>query len=428
MASPVLSTSLGATRRGKAELIASVFQKENSVTVIESVKTTGVSVNGKPWTSFRNDRELTFSWKRGPVRVYEKKRVEPYGRRTRSYMSHLVDGTAENLERTFRWENNPMHHAAFPDGFVTLMQSEFSPLERIKQSYPLWESVMFQSGLTPYLTSQNPTELARRILGKNYQKTVARSLGDVMTNHPRSRAAHSTKMVMIFSGIVPTDWIPRVIEGTIFDQGYNPPFHNRGDLRTYRALLKTATETQLRRITTHDLHLLSPVMRDIIMDLEGLPEEERRLEAHTFTSMWDLHQQFIEAHNRRYRENRQAFSSRARKSYDIEYADKALDFVKEYDGFTVVAPENSATLREWSDYMNNCISGYDGAAAEGRTLLYGVNAGDKLIANIELDPATGNVKQLLGKYNQSLPEEMSTKIKTAIQQTWPEATVDSGWQ
>lgn len=343
-------------------------------------------------------------------------------------MSHLVDGTAPHMERALRWENNPLQHAAFPDGFVTLMQSEFSPLDRIKQSYPLWESVMFQSGLTPYLTSQNPTELSRRILGKNYQKTVARSLGDVMTNHSRSQAANVTKMVMLFSGIVPTDWIPRVIEGTIFAQGYNPPFHNREDLRTYRALLKTATEPQLRRITTNDLHLLSPVMRDILMDLENLPEEERRLESHTFTSMWDLHQRFIEDRNRRYRENRFVYSSPALKSYDIEYADKALDFVKEYDGFTVVAPENSATLREWSDYMSNCISGYAGDAAEGRTLLYGVNAGDKLIANIELDPATGNVKQLLGKYNQSVPTEMSTKIKAAIQQTWPEATVDGGWQ
>ena len=433
MADPVLRLSLGESLAKRGERTVGVFVNDKTILVSESLKKTGVTKDGKKWTSFREERKTMFSQKKGPMRVYDRHRVAVDGRRqVRTKMGPIRDVTAGTLDRLVRLDAlTVVRNPIFYDGVDALFASEFSPVEKIKQDYPLSEVVMFASGgVTPLLTSQNPVELTRRILGKNYQKTVARKLGEIMAAGDRGKASNAIKLTMLLSGIVPTDWIPRVLEGTSRSLIHNEPFGRRDDLRHFRAMLKTATETQLRRITTNGLDQFVWALKEVSNDLEGLATQLNvnvPLSEYEFTSLIGLHNHFIAERNRRYQVERERYT-RPLPSYDIEYKDKALDFVKEYDGFTVVAPENSGMLRDWSNYMNNCISGYARQASDGQTLLYGVNDGDRLIANIELDPSTGTVKQLLGKYNQSVPADMSAKIKSAIKENWPDAAVDGGWQ
>lgn len=432
MGKPVYTESLGPSHRKGVENLASVFDSgDGVVTLMTSSKSTGVSKSGKPWTSYRNEEIYYFSWRRGPMRVYNKSRVSlNHGMGpNRTKMGPLRDDTAESLWRLDMASHRSDEDVRVRTSFGALHRSGVSaPFDRLRSDYPLIDVARPKPVVTPFLTAENPVELARRILGKNYQKPVARALGALMDGNHKEQLSNSILMTMLLQGIVPADWIPRVLEGASRSLYRVSPFRSREDLRYYRSFLKTASEPQLRRITSRDLHELVQAIREVPIDLENLEAGQQRLDAHEFTSLIGLHQDFIDARNRAYREQYRDYARPTPSSYDIAYQDKALEFAKEYDGFTVVAPEGSNMLREWSNYMNNCISSYASQASAGYTLLYGVTQGDKLIANIELNPKTGDVKQLLGKYNQSVPAEMSDKIKAAINQTWPDAVVDQGWQ
>ena len=395
-----------------------VFEGETFISVVESSEASGVTPAGMAWKSFRDEQVTTYTWKRGPMRVYHKGRMTPRGRNARSKMGPLRDDTARSL--------NGIHLGLGADllveaGVLSRLQT------KVSSQYPMREYVKFAPVVTPLLTAENHVDLTRRILGKRYQKSVARAMVGVSNDTVVSTEA--LKAVILFQGIIPTDWIPRLIEASP-GWRYQDFYRDRTELREYRKILRTASETQLRRITTRELNVLPRMLREVWRD-DGDTEVPLNLRERTFATLAELHDQITRERNARYRAERADRgwgTSLDQGPLVIEYKDEAKNFVKEYDGFTVVAPTSREDLLGWSSYMNNCISSYAKQAAEGSTLLYSVEVEGKMVANIELDPHTGSVRQLLGKYNQSVPGEMSLKIKEAIKETWPEAVTTEGWQ
>lgn len=434
------------------QLIESVFRGDKTVSHIRSTKRTGESPSGKSWTSFRTNSIETFSWRNGPVRVYTRTRQYTGGGRRgrRSFLGPLRDHTSETLRG--------LVHPLTRDQEGILAEAGVPILDQIRADYPMQEYFSFAPVVTPLLAANNHVELSRRVLGKRYQRSVPRALVGLDEHVRRGMSKESVtaalQAVILFQGIMPTDWLPGIIDSTpdwryVTDSEF---FDRREELRAMRRLLRTATEPQLRRIATRELDVLPRMIDELRRDQKYLRDyhnAELNLSDYTFTSLSNLHEQLNAPREAARREaarrwaatdpvdqidwearraQREAEAVERAKNTVIEYEDEAKDFAKEYDEFSVIAPANGAELMEWSDYMNNCIRSYGTQAAEGQTLLYGVKQGEKMVANMELDPRTGNVKQLLGRFNQSLDTDLSEKIKQVVLQTWPNATVNEGWQ
>lgn len=397
-----------------------VFSGDTFISVVESSESSGVTPAGKTWKSFRDERVTTYTWKNGPMRVYEKTRTAAPVRGGRTKMGPLRDHTAHYL--------NLLHaRGKASEGILSEAGVSVSLHEKMMAQYPMREYVKFAPTVTPLLTSENHVELSRKVLGKRYQKSVARALVGV-SDEPLI-AEMALKGVILFQGIIPTDWIPRLIAAS--PEWRNQDFYlNRTELREYRRILRTASETQLRRITTRDVDTLPRMLREVWRD-DGDEVTPLNLKERTFTTLSNLHDQVTAERNaQRYVEriNWRGATPDPREPLIIEYKDTAKDFAKEYDGFTVVAPTSREDLLDWSSFMSNCISSYAYQAAQQQTLLYSVEVEGKMVANIELDPRAGSIKQLLGKFNQSVKPEIGDKIKAAIIESWPEAVVNGGWQ
>jgi hypothetical protein len=73
-------------------------------------------------------------------------------------------------------------------------------------------------------------------------------------------------------------------------------------------------------------------------------------------------------------------------------------------------------MEEWSNIMHNCIRSYSGQA--GYNAYVGIYKNGELIANAEItnDIISGNsnwtLRQLLGKYNQSLDDTIKNSIQS----------------
>lgn len=105
------------------------------------------------------------------------------------------------------------------------------------------------------------------------------------------------------------------------------------------------------------------------------------------------------------------------KPFDITLTDRAkmYDGLETEEGLRILAPKDSTTVESWSAEMNNCIRSYAHLADGGKTNLGGVYDGEKLIANFEIDPS-GNLKQLLGKYNSHLDVSQQSDIIDSLEE------------
>jgi len=92
------------------------------------------------------------------------------------------------------------------------------------------------------------------------------------------------------------------------------------------------------------------------------------------------------------------------------------DTVVDFDGsqYSIQSAKNVNELRVWGSEMHNCIGGYDRAALKHESYLFGVYAGEKLLANMELTPK-GEVVQLYGKHNRSLNAEVTKAITAHVE-------------
>lgn len=394
------------------EVWKSVFTTPNGFMVATSERRSGKNKHsGKTYSKFQETKVEFFSMKRGVLDVYSKERDATHderGRRKASKMGGVRLSTPRFL-RGYGWnaENEKYYdigaaHLGY-DSMNAFVDKEFPLRKDFRADVP---------GISALLRHDNLTVMARSLMGKHFQKGVPRVLaqatGRYDVGQTRSRLLG---LPMMFQGIVPTDWIVDIMQAGA-GGGVDHVFHTRDELRIVRRILKTASETQLRRLTRNPTDAFSVLLRDtidLITTFEGLE----------FRDLDELHNTVAPRVHRA--------AKAQERDRPLELDKKAEKFVGEADGFTIIAPEKTSDLYGWSETMGNCISGFGNKVAQGQSRLFAVMQENKMVANIELDPS-GTVKQLLGQYNAHLDEELSAAVKGRILTVWPKAKVDGGWQ
>lgn len=131
-------------------------------------------------------------------------------------------------------------------------------------------------------------------------------------------------------------------------------------------------------------------------------------------------------------------SKRQRAIRDKPFDLNPSNFLLEIDGlkiedYTIVVPKISSELREWGEYMHNCIFSYANRMKNGDCHLFGVKSSDELLYNVmfverkdaRTKIAGGEIihikevkqfdcEQFYGKYNQGVEIETITKILDAL--------------
>lgn len=404
-----------ATERGP-ERWESILSTPSGFMTTESIRKSGTTAGGKSWSRFREEYVQFFSLRSGKLRVYSRERValrEPGGRATgRSKMGPIRDNTANAVSRAstpVEYIDERYHIGAKHLGYD-------SYIEFISKEFPMHDKFnVLSPGAISHMRTETLVDLCRDVMGRNYQRVIPRALGAVGGQYDKALRSSFLQTVKVFQGIVPTDWIVDLF--VVPDRGrINLLFQNRDDLRDLRRFLKTANETQLRRLTRNPPNDFQILLRDTFRTRDTLEGVE-------FRTIQDLHD---EPYARDIAAR--GFTYTPPPAEPIEYSGAALKFVGDAEGFSIVAPKDTKVLQEWSNFMHNCINGYGTYAAKGNTLLYAVMQENKMVANMELDPKTGSIKQLLGKYNQSLDTNLSSAVKSRVLSVWPSADVDNGWE
>ena len=90
-------------------------------------------------------------------------------------------------------------------------------------------------------------------------------------------------------------------------------------------------------------------------------------------------------------------------------------FVENNGGvYTIQSVKSTDELRHWGTVMHSHIGAYAFQAENHQSYMFGVYDGSKLFANMELNPR-GEVAQMYGKFNSSLPEELSAAITAHVE-------------
>lgn len=74
------------------------------------------------------------------------------------------------------------------------------------------------------------------------------------------------------------------------------------------------------------------------------------------------------------------------------------------DGVRLVLPRSRADLAAWGRRLHSCIGTYAAAIASGASWVIGVEDGGRLMACLELHPATRTIRQFLGAHNNPPPQ------------------------
>ena len=79
----------------------------------------------------------------------------------------------------------------------------------------------------------------------------------------------------------------------------------------------------------------------------------------------------------------------------------------------LVVPRTAAELAQWGDRLHNCVGGFGPAVNEGRSVVVGVEAGDRLAYCIEVRP-DGVIRQFLGAHNRPVPRGDALAVVHAL--------------
>lgn len=402
-------------RKGDPEKWSSVFTTPSGgFMVARSDRNSGTTEGGKNWSRFQETEVEFFSKKSGALKVYRKSRFVPQddrGRRNgRSKMGAVRDTTGRFLTR-IKNARNLDHFELYDIGAQSMGYD--SARDMVDKEFPLHQGFdMHVPGIANLMRYEDLNHMGRHLMGKNFQKSIPRLMGAVDGNYAALKRSGFLEIVMAFQGIVPTDWIAEILEAHGGNRGAGLNFYTRDDVREMRRFLRTGTQTQLRRLTRNPGAEFSWLFRDSARHLETLQGVE-------FRNLEELHNVVaprVQAARRVIEADR-----------EIVLTDKAKEFLGEGENYTVIAPEKTGELYEWSKIMGNCISGYGSHAADGRSLLYAVMQEDKMVGNIELTP-DGSIKQLLGKFNQSLDKDLNAALKARVQAVWPKADINAQWE
>lgn len=75
----------------------------------------------------------------------------------------------------------------------------------------------------------------------------------------------------------------------------------------------------------------------------------------------------------------------------------------------LVVPRSGAELGAWGTRLGNCVGGFAAAVAEGRSIVLGVEAGDRLAYCLEIRP-DGGVRQFLAARNRPVPRGDAAEV------------------
>ena len=95
-----------------------------------------------------------------------------------------------------------------------------------------------------------------------------------------------------------------------------------------------------------------------------------------------------------------------KKRFDYHKNDLAAQGV--IDGLTFQLPETTEVLHEWATLLHNCMFGYSDMVHKGKTVIYGVFKGKKLLYAVEI--RHNKIVQALGKFNRQIKEEDRKRI------------------
>lgn len=257
--------------------------------------------------------------------------------------------------------------------------------------------------------TDEPSEVTRRLFGKTrYRRDLVRAVAQT----------NITGLVRgwMFRGLCPTDWIVENMGEPVFTYPALRPVLRRVDQRTIKSLLEDAANFwELRDIREFSRQAeLSPVMRGEV----EIPRMRTWRDLHD----WMLEQ--VRANQHLVATIRNAREVRALPPMELNEFSSSLE--GEVRDLRIVIANSEDMLRDWSDRMGNCISGYGAQMRNMSSILGGVYRGDSLMANFELGRVWGvgsgdrveesgyRITQLLGRFNQPLESQDRLDIENYL--------------
>lgn len=351
--------------------------------------------SGKPFSRFTTREVESLSLRGGRPRLYIRN-----NHRTRNRRPGGIRDVTTSLVRN-------------PAGFIAFAEVEnywgVTVENIVGTHYPLADYYHPMDGITPSLTAQNVQDFTLRLFGKtNYRKDLVKAVASLGRNQtPHLLFALSMK------NRVPIDWIVGYLRTGVDDGGRFPPdLHLRGMKDLFRTASPRQLQTILKNGTTRSTlhHLRDTVLLHRILTTRG---QEVVLADLQFRDIEELHGLLMTVKTKE-------------PERPIKYKKGLAEIPGEYDGFTILAPRTTTDLVTWGRMMGNCIASYSNSAVSGGSGLYAVEKEGKMIANLELDPK-GNVRQLLGRFNQSVDEQDRNDILLAVSSVFPESSAKNAW-
>jgi hypothetical protein len=382
---------------GRKALVArsrALFLRENNITIVSSEKYSGKNRHsGNQWWRWQNVASRGF-------RINHKGTIIPYS----------ISYDKNNIYSMINRGSDPFSDLHVRAGFdveyaFKLRAREYFGIDSLKSVYPMAEVYHLEEynsipkGMLQNFRQTNAKDYVTSIFGKDrYRRDLL-------------KAACSTTPEIVaiakeFRGLVPIDWIINFMRNHSKENAFPVNgFSVKGlrnvltqlDPRSYRYLLND-TEDRLDRWAA---------------DIARRRRVNGPIRA---TSFHNLHDELYPTYG----------------GYEYVQSNEAIKLIgaaKELDGLviddlTFHPARETNDMVKWSSEMSNCISGYTSEAINGRGVYAAVERDGKVIANIEI--VNNRLKQLLGKYNQSLDDTTKIKIVNALNDKGVE-TVGDWW-
>lgn len=340
----------------------SIFTHENKVSLTSSSQYTGTNQkSGKRW----------FRWETGGAMGFR-----------RNDLGTIIPFSVSKQGSKFR----PGYYDPFDPAtaarsqYLNQVKTVFN-VTRPADVYPMldvygfdrWRDIPY--GMAKYFRLSNEKDFTRALFGKsNYRRDLLKA---VCQSSP-------SKLLVAkqFNGLVPVDWIIGWLNNS---DSIFPANFRVDNLR--KALLELDPRSYRRLLQDYDNYA-----GQFIADINRYTADTGALYVRSFN---DWHDQIWAGDRVIHRKQNEPIkqSSLAQKLH--MYTENDLKFV---------TAQETDDMYKWSELMSNCISGYSYDALLGNGIYGAVERNNKVIANYEIK--SGALKQLLGRFNQSLSEPL----------------------
>lgn len=385
--------------------------KDDCVSLIQSEFITGLSSSGKVWYRWRDINCIYLSYRargKGPLRL-NMYRKESYKLSGKGIVTRFRNDTARTVS-FYPFDSFPAVTDAIIDLLLrhnlisTAEADHYEDLDMnisrylcldyaqrmVSQSaFPILKTfsdrrTVVPSGLTLAARENTIQDFVRVAFGKKrYRKDLVKA------------CANSNLIAISFAReyrqYVPVDWLIDIL---------NTP---RGQFRELlpnpytKEVLKDVPIHRRRAFMLDSLSMSWWYIKDISDMITGYNLGHVISVSKNFT---DLHDRLASEVRKLKTENREIIVS--------GYAEKFHNTVTA-SGLRILAPEETETIHTWGDRMHNCIGSYAARAVNGKVFIGGVYSDNGLIGNFEISE-NGKLRQLLGKYNEELTQDLQTDI------------------